>query len=139
MKRILILITITILITLSNCDSFFKVEYYGTNKSDKIIVLKFFTSSMNDSVVYELYPGDYEKQLIIKEGVALAGGPTGGIKKFDCCPCFFNFIKLEVKDKSNTVTKDGMNKNNWSFKIVRSFKKGDKVNCYFEIEQSDLK
>jgi hypothetical protein len=68
----------------------------------------------------------------------IIGGPND-VKKFDCFPCYFDYIKLEVKDKSKTVTKDGMNKNNWSFKIIRSLKKGDKVNCYFEIQQSDLK
>jgi hypothetical protein len=82
MKRILILFAITFLITLSNCDRFFNIEYYVTNKSDKIIVLKFYKSSMNDSMVYELYPGDYEKLLTKKENVMIIGGPND-VKKFD--------------------------------------------------------
>ena len=134
MKMTFKILLISISVFLISCDKFTDVEYYGTNNSDKVLVVKLYTNNKSDSIVYELNPSDAEKQMSVRAGA------SAGTKHFNCCPCFYNYIKVEVKDKSKAVTKDASEKTSWTFKIKKGVftKSGDKIQCFINIEQSDL-
>lgn len=132
LNKIVILLCITFCV--GSCDRFTSVEFYGTNNTDKIILFKVFSSDKADSTIFELNPNDVEKQIRIDPAT------TRGTKKFNCCPCFYNFLKVEVKDSGKKVIKNPSSSDNWTHKVVKGkfTKTADKIQCFFIINQSDL-
>ncbi len=124
---------IGVLFVCMKCQQRGQIEYYITNNSDKILILKDIIGS-KDTLILQIDPNTANQY--IRTTPESAPPP----RKLTECPCNAPYISISISDTNFKVIKNINDPSNWTKKLVKGkfTKSPDYTQCYFEINQSDI-